>query len=35
MSLTPAFEPGLCNGWLFMIVFPLQRLAVSVMENEL
>ena len=29
MALTPAFELGLCNGWLFMMVFLLQWLAVS------
>jgi protein-S-isoprenylcysteine O-methyltransferase Ste14 len=34
MSLTPAFEPGLCNGWLFMIVFPLQWLAVGVLPRR-
>jgi protein-S-isoprenylcysteine O-methyltransferase Ste14 len=34
MSLTPAFEPGLCNGWLFMIVFPLQWLAVVVLPGR-
>jgi len=35
MSLTPAFEPGLCNGWLFMIVFPLQWLAVVVLPARI
>ena len=30
-GLTPAFELGLCNGWLFMMVFPLQWLAVLVL----
>jgi protein-S-isoprenylcysteine O-methyltransferase Ste14 len=35
MSLTPAFEPGLCNGWLFMIVFPLQWLAVVVLPRRI
>jgi len=34
MSLTPAFELGLCNGWLFMIVFPLQWLAVLVLPGR-
>ena len=34
MSLTPDFEPGLCNGWLFMIVFPLQWLAVVVLPGR-
>ena len=34
MSLTPAFDPGLCNGWLFMIVFPLQWLAVLVLPGR-
>jgi protein-S-isoprenylcysteine O-methyltransferase Ste14 len=34
MSLTPAFEPGLCNAWLFMIVFPLQWLAVVVLPGR-
>lgn len=33
MSLTPAFELGLCNGWLFMIVFPLQWLAVVILPG--
>jgi len=35
MSLTPAFEPGLCSGWLFMIVFPLQGLAVVVLPARI
>ena len=35
MSLTPAFEPGLCNGWLFMIVFLLQWLAVVVLPGHI
>lgn len=35
MSLTPAFEPGLCNGWLFMAVFPLQWLAVVVLPGRI
>ncbi|OGD23607.1 MAG: hypothetical protein A2Y69_12470 [Candidatus Aminicenantes bacterium RBG_13_59_9] len=34
MSLTPDFELGLCNGWLFMIVFPLQWLAVVVLPGR-
>jgi protein-S-isoprenylcysteine O-methyltransferase Ste14 len=34
MSLTPAFELGLCNGWLFMMVFPLQWLAVVVLPGR-
>lgn len=34
MSLTPTFEPGLCNGWLFMIVFPLQWLAVLILPGR-
>jgi len=35
MSLTPAFGLGLCNGWLFMIVFPLQWLAVVVLPARI
>lgn len=35
MPLTPAFEPGLCNGWLFMIVFLLQWLAVVVLPGHI
>jgi len=35
MSLTPAFEPGLCNGWLFMMVFLLQWLAVLVLPGHI
>jgi protein-S-isoprenylcysteine O-methyltransferase Ste14 len=35
MSLTPAFELGLCNGWLFMMVFPLQWLAVVVLPGHI
>ena len=35
MSLTPAFKWGLCNGWLFMIVFPLQWLAVVVLPARI
>lgn len=34
MSLTPSFELGLCNGWLFMMVFPLQWLAVLVLPGH-
>jgi protein-S-isoprenylcysteine O-methyltransferase Ste14 len=34
LSLTPAFEPGLCNGWLFMIIFPLQWLAVVALPGH-
>jgi protein-S-isoprenylcysteine O-methyltransferase Ste14 len=33
MSLTPAFELGIGNGWLFMMVFPLQWLAVLVLPG--
>jgi protein-S-isoprenylcysteine O-methyltransferase Ste14 len=28
MSLIPAFEPGILNAWLFMIIYPLQWLIV-------
>jgi len=35
MALTPAFELGLCNGWLFMMVFPLQWLAVLVLPGRI
>lgn len=34
MSLKPAFELGLCNGWIFMIVFLLQWLAVVVLPRH-
>ena len=34
MSLKAVFELGLCNGWLFMIVFPLQWLAVVVLPGR-
>jgi protein-S-isoprenylcysteine O-methyltransferase Ste14 len=35
MSLKPVFELGLCNGWLFMMVFPLQWLAVVVLPARI
>lgn len=35
MALTPAFELGLCNAWLFMMVFPLQWLAVVVLPGRI
>ncbi len=34
MSLIPAFEIGLWNAWLFMIVFPLQWLAVLIVPKH-
>jgi protein-S-isoprenylcysteine O-methyltransferase Ste14 len=34
MSLTPTFEIGLWNAWLFMIIFPLQWLAVLVVPKH-
>ncbi len=34
MSLTPAFELGIRNGWLFMMVFLLQWLAVVVLPGR-
>jgi len=33
--LVPAFEIGACNGWLFMMVFPLQWLAVLVIPGHI
>lgn len=33
MSLIPAFEIGVWNAWLFMIIFPLQWLAVLVVPK--
>ena len=35
MALTPAFELGLCNGWVFMIIFLLQWLAVLVLPGHI
>jgi protein-S-isoprenylcysteine O-methyltransferase Ste14 len=35
MTLIPAFEVGLANGWLFMIVYPLQWLAVLVLPRRI
>lgn len=35
MSLIPAFEIGVWNGWLFMIVFPLQWLAVLLIPRHI
>lgn len=35
MTLIPAFEAGLGNGWLFMIVYPLQWLAVLVLPRRI
>jgi protein-S-isoprenylcysteine O-methyltransferase Ste14 len=34
MSLIPAFEIGLWNAWIFMIVFPLQWLAVLIVPSH-
>jgi protein-S-isoprenylcysteine O-methyltransferase Ste14 len=34
MSLTPAFKIGLCNAWIFMIVFLLQMLAIIVVNRR-
>ena len=34
MSLVPAFDIGLVNGWLFMAIYPLQWLAVVVIPNN-
>jgi protein-S-isoprenylcysteine O-methyltransferase Ste14 len=33
--MKPAFEIGLCNGWLFMIVYPLQWLAVLLFPRRI
>jgi len=35
MSFIPAFEIGVWNAWLFMIVFPLQWLAVIVIPSHI
>jgi protein-S-isoprenylcysteine O-methyltransferase Ste14 len=35
MSLIPAFEIGFWNAWLFMIIYPLQWLAVIVVPKHL
>jgi len=32
---TPAFEAGFFNGWLFMIVYPLQWLAVLILPKRI
>lgn len=34
MSWIPAFEIGAVNGWLFMIIYPLQWLAVLVVPKH-
>lgn len=34
MSLIPTFEIGLWNAWLFMIIFPLQWLAVLIVPKH-
>jgi protein-S-isoprenylcysteine O-methyltransferase Ste14 len=34
MSLVPAFEIGVWNAWLFMIIYPLQWLAVIIMPKK-
>jgi protein-S-isoprenylcysteine O-methyltransferase Ste14 len=35
MPLRPAFELGVCNGWFFMMVFPLQWLAVLILPGHI
>jgi len=35
MSLVPAFDIGLWNAWLFMIIYPLQWLAVIIMPQRI
>jgi len=35
MSLIPAFEIGVCNAWLFMIIFPLQWIVVLVFPGQI
>jgi len=35
MSLIPAFEIGVCNAWLFMIIFPLQWIVVLVLPGQI
>ena len=35
MSLMPAFEIGIWNAWLFMIVFPLQWLTVAIFPERI
>jgi len=34
MSLTPAFKIGICNAWIFMIVFLLQMLAIMLINKR-
>ena len=33
MDWVPAFEPGVWNAWLFMIIYPLQWLAVIILPD--
>jgi len=35
MSWIPAFEIGICNAWIFMIIYPLQWLAVVVVPKHI
>ena len=35
MSLIPAFEIGIWNAWIFMIIFPLQWLAVLIIPGHI
>jgi protein-S-isoprenylcysteine O-methyltransferase Ste14 len=35
MSLVPAFEIGVWNAWLFMIIYPLQWLAVIIIPKHI
>ena len=35
MSLVPVFEIGIWNAWLFMIIFPLQWLAVIIIPRRI
>jgi protein-S-isoprenylcysteine O-methyltransferase Ste14 len=35
MSLTPSFEIGVWNAWLFMIIYPMQWLVVIIMPKQI
>lgn len=34
MSLIPAFQIGVCNAWLFMIIYPLQWIVVLILPKQ-
>lgn len=35
MSLIPAFSIGVCNAWLFMIIYPLQWIVVLILPKQI